>query len=63
MVGDARNKRRLPPNVDKLDWGWSAGLVSRFPIPLPQTPFAGESRFPGFESAGQTSESRQDKLT
>lgn len=62
MAGDARNKRCLPPNVDNLEGGWSAGLVSRFPIPMPQTPFAGESRFPGFESARPNSESRQDKL-
>lgn len=28
MAGDARNKRRLPANVDNLDWDWFAGLVS-----------------------------------
>jgi hypothetical protein len=58
MTGDARNKRRLPANVDNLDWDCFAGLFSGLPAILLQTLCGQESRLPDFESVGQASESR-----
>lgn len=63
MAGDASNKRGLPANVDNLEGICAAELVLRIPALSLQTPFTEESRFPDSESAEQTSESRQDKLT